>query len=267
MKRTPQSPAAGLVRQASEPPLVLGHRGYSSRAPENTLAAFRMIRELGIAGAELDVHQCATGELVVCHDPSLKRTGGVDLLITESPLAELREHSVGRWKGDEFAGERIPLLEEVLEELGPDVFLDVEVKHHATRVSWRPNPTGVEAEMVRLLRRHGFVGRCMVSSFDPFIVARVRRCTRDIPVAVIYADSDGMPLLLRRGGGRLIAGARIMKPHHDLADDRTVRRHHRGGRPVFAWTVDDPDLARRLADSGVDGLITNEPELICAALR
>src|SRR5512138_1617646 len=108
-------------------PLVLGHRGASADAPENTLAAFRLALAQGADGVELDVWRCATGEVVVAHDEDARRVAGVDLRIRDAPLAALRALDVGAWKGDRFGGERIPLLAEVLEAL-PGAVVNVELK-------------------------------------------------------------------------------------------------------------------------------------------
>ena len=249
-----------------ESPMVIGHRGYSSLAPENTLAAFELIRAHGIEAVELDVHRCATGEIVVAHDDTLERTAGVSRAIGDTPFDELREYDVGGFFDPRFAGERVPLLEEVLELLGTNCFFDVEIKHYASR-ALRPRPATVEAATVELIRRHGMVGRCIVSSFDPLVLRRVRLLAPEIPVAAIYASSAEMPYLLRRAGGRAVSGATVMKPHHASATVRHIRGQHRRGRLVMPWTVDDPELALELAARGADAIITNRPGEIRSALR
>jgi len=246
--------------------MIVGHRGYSSLAPENTMAAFALIREFGIAGVELDVHRCATGEIVVAHDATLERTAGVPVPLMTAPLAAIREHDVGVWFGQRFRGERVPLLEEVFELLANDAFFDIEIKHYATRFGSVVQGS-VEAETVRLVRRHGLVRRCIISSFDPFVVRRVRRFAPDIPVAAIYANTRDLPLFLRRSGGRLYSGATVMKPNHASATRGHVRHHQRRGRLVMPWTVDDEQLAVTLTGQGVDALITNRPAEIRTALE
>src|SRR5512138_815337 len=94
--------------RASGRPLVLGHRGASADAPENTLAAFRLALEQGADGVELDVWRCRTGEVVVLHDEDTRRVAGSPLRVREATLAELRALDVGAWKGPGFRGERIP---------------------------------------------------------------------------------------------------------------------------------------------------------------
>ena len=119
---------------------------------------------------------------------------------------------------------------------------------------------------MRLIRRHGLVRRCIVSSFDPLVVRRVRLLAPEIPVAAIYSSGRDVPFLLRRSGARFVSRATIMKPHHASATASHVDRHHRRGRLIVPWTVDDPDLAHELAGRGVDAIITNRPGEMSAAL-
>src|SRR6266511_1473205 len=104
----------GREPKASDPPfradrpLVLGHRGASAEAPENTLAAFRLAVAQGADGVELDVWRCGSGEVVVSHDEDLLRVGGTPLRIPDATLRDLRAVDVGAWKGSRFRGERVP---------------------------------------------------------------------------------------------------------------------------------------------------------------
>lgn len=252
--------------QESEIPMVVGHRGCPSMAPENSLASFSLIREHGIPGVELDVHQCTTGEIVVAHDDTLARIAGVPLAIRGASLAELREHDIGSSFDPLFAAERVPLLEEVFELLGPNVFFDVEIKHYSSR-ALRARAGGLEERTVALIRRHGLVRRCIVSSFDPLVIRRVRLIAPEIPVAAIYASTKDIPYLLRRGGARVVSGATVMKPNYLDATPAHIARQHRRNRLIMPWTVDDPRVAVELAERGVDAIITNRPIEIREALR
>ncbi|MFP4375839.1 MAG: glycerophosphodiester phosphodiesterase [Spirochaetales bacterium] len=246
-------------------PLVFAHRGASSQAPENTLAAFRLARELGTDGVELDIHLCATGELVVVHDESLLRTGGIDLPIRTSPLSALREHSVGGWFHDQFASERIPLLDEALDVLGPEQLIDIEIKPPGIRLG-KALPGSVEEVLATWIERRGVSDRVVVSSFDPLVVRRFGRIAPSVSRGVIYVNAPELPRMLRKGFGRVISGADVLKPHFAQADHKTLARANRRGRLVFAWTVDKPDEAVALSVAGVDGLITNRPAEIKAAI-
>jgi len=254
------------LRPAEAPPTVFGHRGMSRKAPENTLAAFALIAENTIPGVELDIHQCASGELVVAHDDTLTRTAGSDLVLREATLDQIREHEVGAWFGAPFTGEKVPTLAQLFDLLGDTVLYDVEIKSYGT--FWgEPLPNGPEATLVELIRSYGLTRNCIISSFDPLILRRVSRLTREIPIALIYSNSGNVPVTIRRGRGRLFCSPDIMKPAHSIVTAGYVRRHHAHGRPVIPWTVDDPEVARRLAGLGVDGVITNVPDVIMAALK
>lgn len=246
-------------------PMVIAHRGYSSKAPENTLAAFTLLCEHGINGVELDVHRCGSGEIVVIHDDSLQRVAGVPLPIATTPLAELLEHDVGRWFDARFAGERIPLLEDVFELLSGRCFIDIEIKRH--RSAGAPREEHAEAQVARLVRRHGLERRCIVSSFGPSIVRRVRKLDRNIVTAIIDGPGHDVASFARRKAARIVSDAPVVKPHHANATETLFARMHRRERLVMPWTVDDEELARSLANRGADAIITNRPGEILEALR
>jgi glycerophosphoryl diester phosphodiesterase len=244
----------------SQAPRIYAHRGDSAGAPENTLAAFRRALESGADGVELDVHLCATGEVVVVHDYGLARTTGLDAQVEHTPWSTIRALDAGSWYEPRFAGERVPLLAEVFSALGNRVHYDVEIK-------WTPRGIGpLEERVVREIERHGLGAHCVVSSFHPIAVRAVHRIEPALPTAVIYSGRAPMPFYLRRGQGRHLSKSRILKPEHTLVNDRTIRRSVRQGLAVFAWTVDDPAEAHRLASLGVHGIITNDPGRILAAL-
>ncbi|MDR0387757.1 MAG: glycerophosphodiester phosphodiesterase, partial [Treponema sp.] len=184
-------------------PLLFAHRGCSSLAPENTMAAFRMARETGAAGLELDIHITSDGELVVAHDDTFVRTApaganGDGRRLEEMTMREIRAIDVGSFFGPGFGGERPPLLAEVLEEFCPDLYVDIELKSRKTK----DDPLPVAA--ARLLKAMGRVTEesVTVSSFNPLCLAAFKRASPGIPVAVIYAVNPEVPWVLRRGAGR-----------------------------------------------------------------
>jgi glycerophosphoryl diester phosphodiesterase len=108
--------------------ILISHRGASHDAPENTLAAFRLAWEQGADGVEGDFSLTKDGKIVCLHDSTTKRTGDQDLRVSQSTLAELKQVDVGIWKGEQFRGERIPTLAEVLAVIPPGKRLFLEVK-------------------------------------------------------------------------------------------------------------------------------------------
>jgi glycerophosphoryl diester phosphodiesterase len=239
-----------------ERPLIIAHRGASADAPENTLAAFRLARAHGADGVELDVMRCATGEVVVFHDDDLLRLGKRAGATRATPLGALREIDLG-------GGERIPLLDEVLEELGP-LLVNVELK---SAPSWpeRLRDDGLAGAVADILRRHGTGVRALVSSFDPLLLGRFRLRAPELPTGLLFAHDQARPW--RQAWAAPLLRPLAVHPESLLVDARAVRRWHARGRAVNVWTVDDPAELRLLTALGVDGLITNRPKNTRAVIQ
>jgi len=250
------------VLEGFDRPLLFAHRGYSRRAPENTLSAFKAAREAGIPGVELDIHLCKSGELVVVHDHNLQRTAGTDAVVEQMPYEAIKELDAGSWFSPEFAGERVPLLSEVFELLGTHVYYDIEIKHKVR------GPAPAAPLLAELIRKHNLTERCLVSSFNPFALRTFRRATRLIPTALIYASDHSVPYMLRGGRGRYLVRPDALKPSHEhLNRARRFLIRALGTGTVIVWTVDDPELAVKLTRNRVHGIISNDPGPIQQALR
>jgi glycerophosphoryl diester phosphodiesterase len=236
--------------------LVLGHRGASADAPENTLAAFRLAAEQGADGVELDVWRCATGEVVVFHDEDATRIAGVPLRIRDASWSALRALDVGAHRGDRFRGERIPRLEEVLEAL-PRASVNVELKS-------RGRDLRLAAAAAKVLRAPGARDRVVVSSFDYRLLLAFRLAAPELPVAVLFEARDPGPAW---GGlaARLLRASAV-HPERSVVTPERARRGSARGLAFRAWTVDDPAEARRLAALGAAAVITNVPARIAPAL-
>ncbi|MCS7059702.1 MAG: glycerophosphodiester phosphodiesterase family protein [Anaerolineae bacterium] len=230
---------------------VIGHRGASAHAPENTLAAFRLAREQGADGIEFDVKRCATGEVVVMHDVSVDRTTNGRGAVHDLSLDELRRLNAGN-------GERVPLLDEVFEELGgrdhPTFLFNVEVTNYHT-----PHD-GLEAAVVDVVRRHNIAHRVLFSSFNPLTVHRLSRLAPDVPRAILYAPD--MPLYLRRVWLGAIVAHEFRHPHFSTVTPQLVEALRRRFLRVNVWTVNEPDDIRRMMDCGVAGVIGDSPRTL-----
>lgn len=239
-------------------PLVLGHRGASADAPENTLAAFRLALAQGADGVELDAWCCASGEVVVAHDEDTARTAGESLRIPDSPLAALRALDVGRWKGDAFRGERIPLLEEALEAV-PRAVVNVELKSRGGR------DLRLARAAARVIERAGAGPRAIVSSFDWRLLLAFRLAAPEVPVGLLF---DGERAWRARTwlATRLFAPAAV-HPDRALVTEARLRAWNARGLAVNVWTVDDPADAALLAKGGAAALVSNVPGRIREAIR
>lgn len=229
-------------------PLVIGHRGASADAPENTLASFLLAREQGADGIELDVQLSADGELVVFHDTRVERITNGRGAVTQMPAVALRALDAGQ-------GQVIPTLAEVFELLGANFLYNVEIKE------WRWRNQGIETAVAALIHKHNLDRQVLVSSFNPLVLRRIRpHLTRSTPLALIHGGS-----WLRHGGA--LANYPADHPQHSRVDEAYLAWARRRGMRVHVWTVDEPAEARRLAQLGVHGIITNRPRHIRQALQ
>ncbi|MGC3997567.1 MAG: glycerophosphodiester phosphodiesterase [Anaeromyxobacter sp.] len=238
-------------------PLVLGHRGASGEAPENTLAAFRLALAQGADGVELDVWRCATGEVVVIHDEDARRTAGAPMSVPGSPLAALRTLDVGAWKGAAWRGERIPLLAEVLEAL-PGAVVNVELKS-------RGRDPGLASAAAAVIRDARAGERVIVSSFDFRLLAAFRAAAPELPLGLLFDDSRSWRL-------RVALGLRWLRPAAVHPDRRLVtparaQAWRARGLAMNVWTVDDGPELERLCALKAGAVIANDPAAARAAVR
>jgi len=234
---------------------VVAHRGASGHAPENTLAAFRRAVELGAAFIETDLQISRDAHIVVIHDDRLDRTTTGRGPVREHTLAELRELDAGSWYDSQFAGERIPRLEEVLEfSRQSDIVFYLEIKPGA--------PWGVEQAVVGALRSAGETTRAVVLSFDAATLATVRRLEPTLMTGYLYDRQQ--PDAVQRA---LELGARQLAPRGDLVTPELVAEARRNSLQVVTWTINKPEQMRTLAAAGVDGIMTDYPDRLIAVLR
>ncbi len=233
-------------------PLILGHRGASAYAPENTLAAFRRaLAEGGADGFELDVTLSADGVPVVIHDDTVDRTTDGVGAVARLTLAQLRSLDAGKWFGLSFERERIPTLDEVFATVGPRAIINVELKLD-------PSPgRELAVKVAALIRAHGVERRVLVSSFYYDNLQRLKRADPALPVGLLYSPHE--PGQMLRAWLNPGVRAEAHHPHHRLVNAFT-RRWWRTRR-VNVWTVNAEADLRRLMRLGVDGLITDRPDV------
>jgi glycerophosphoryl diester phosphodiesterase len=226
-------------------PLILGHRGASARVTENTLEAFVKAKEEGADGVELDVQCCGSGEVVVFHDRDLKRLLKDDRSLLSVKLSELRKLKLA-------GGETVPTLDDVLDALPAGFLVNVELKGQGTG-----RGLGLVEGVCRVLDRHPKKS-VLCSSFDPGLLALLRIRRPAVLRGLLFHQEQSLPL--RRGWLAPLLGAFALHPERVLVTEERMSDWRRGGFTVNVWTVDDPVEARRLADLGVDAIITNDPE-------
>jgi glycerophosphoryl diester phosphodiesterase len=240
-------------------PLNIGHRGASAAAPQNTLAAFRRALELGADGVELDVHLSADGMPVVMHNFDVDETTDGTGQVADKTLAELKELDAGSKFAPQFAGERIPTLAEVFEALEGKLLVNVELKDIS------PKGVGLEAAVAEVVRQCGMESKVLFSSFNPFALRRTQSLAPEIPSGLLYAH--GLPIYLRRAWFAPFTPHEARHPHAEMTDARLVKWCHARKLRVNVWTVNEPDEMKRLISLGVDGIITDVPDVLGAIVR
>jgi glycerophosphoryl diester phosphodiesterase len=235
---------------------IIGHRGASGHAPENTLAAFRRAVELGARFIETDLQLSRDSRLVAMHDDTLDRTTNGRGPVNRLTLAELRELDAGSWFGPQFAGERIPTLEEILQfARETDVVFYLEIK--SSSGAW-----GMEHTVVGALREAQEVVRPVVLSFDPATLAAVRGIEPTLMTGFLFQWP------LEDAVERAISvGARQLAPHGDQVTPELVTAARRNNLQVVTWTINGPAQMRALISAGVDGIMTDYPDRLVAVLR
>ncbi|WP_433239606.1 glycerophosphodiester phosphodiesterase [Streptosporangium sp. CA-135522] len=248
------------------PPIAnVAHRGASAYAPENTIAAFETAHERHADMFELDVQETRDHELVLMHDTTLARTTDVERVfpdrapwrVGDLTLAEIRRLDAGSWFSSKYKGEPVPTLGETLRTMGGSrLGLLLEIK--APQLY-----QGIEARVADELRRNPSwlnPGRLIVQSFDWDSMRVFHRAMPQVEIGLL-----GTPTTARLPELADFAG-RINPPYDDLTPDY-VRRVHDHHMEVFAWTVDDPEIMRRLISYRVDGIITNRPDVLHALIH
>lgn len=242
-----------------ERPLIIGHRGARALAPENTLAGLRAGILACADGVEFDVQRTRDGHLVLFHDDDLARITGVRGLLVKNTLAQLRELNAGGYFGPQYAGEVIPTLDEAIDSLPRDCFLNIEAKRKKLLSD------GLEAGIAEAVRRHNLYDRVIVSSFNPAALWRIGRMDRRILLGLLY--ETGMPFLLDSGWPRTFLRLDALHPSWGQVTPELVQETHARGQRVFTWTVNEPEDMQQMIDAGVDGIITDRPDLLAALLE
>jgi glycerophosphoryl diester phosphodiesterase len=236
------------------PPLRIAHRGASGQwlAPENTLAACEKAIQLGVDAIEIDVHATRDGQIVVLHDPSIDRTTDGAGLVVDLSADQVRQADAGSWFGADFAGERIPLLEEVLDLARHRAMVLVEIKAEF-----------ITERILQVIDTVAAAEHVIVQSFNPATVERVKLLAPVLPTALLVGQLPTTPSRVR--ARRMVqqvlqVGANVLAIWHATLTPPFLEEMRKRGVAVWAWTVDQDIIMRDLAMMGVQGIITNYPD-------
>ena len=261
--RLPSQPFAGQGGA-----VVLAHRGFSGRFPENTMLAFEKAAELPIDGLEMDIYATRDDVLVISHDDSVARMTDGDGRIQTYTLAELQQLDAGyNFTPDNgqtypFRGQgiSIPTMEQVLARFS-DLWINVDIKQHEPRVV---------SLFCDLIRRHNAAERLCVGSFANETVEQFRRQCPEVVTLATHSEIEALYLwqklhlsqFFQRGGHAMQIPPKKEKwgLTFDMITPRFIQAAHDHGMALHVWTINEPNEMGRLIASGVDGLITNFPD-------
>ena len=215
----------------STAPILLGHRGARSVAsvPENTIVSFDLALEHGCDGVEFDLRLTSCGRALVCHNPKVGK-----IAVSKATARQLLH---------------LPRLEDVLRHYGHRTFLDIELKVR-----------GLESKVLSALRERPANGNYVVSSFIPEVIMELNARSATVPTGIICQKSSQLIHWRKLPVQYVIV-------HYSLLNRRLINLIHNAGRKVFTWTVNDAKAMVRLANWGVDGIISDDTQLLAKTLR
>ena len=210
---------------------------------------------MGAGFIETDLQLSRDARLVAIHDATVNRTTNGQGAVHDLTLAELRRLDAGSWFGSEFAGERIPTIEEILEFAKKhDVVFYLELKPSG---SW-----GGEHALISALRESGEIARTVVISFDPAILANARKIEPTVMTGLLFEGQISDPL-----AKAIEIGARQLAVRGSLVTPRLLKEARQRDLQVVCWTVNHPAHMRLLSEAGVDGIISDYPDRLLELTR
>ncbi|HEX3559600.1 MAG TPA: glycerophosphodiester phosphodiesterase [Pyrinomonadaceae bacterium] len=247
-------------------PLIIGHRGASGYAPENTLAAFDMALQEGADGIEFDVRLARDRVPVVIHDASLLRTAYLERLVEEFDSTLLSQCYVGEWYNahrpklarESFVWEQIPTLAQVCERYGAHhLYIEMKCEQPSRRAE-------LARVVVGLLREHGLGERVVVKSFEHDSLVEVKRLAPEVRTAALFGRSWPRPLVpaAKIIRGAEACGADEISLHRSLLRKTTVKAAQRRGFEVVVWTANSSVLLRRAVALNLRAVITDYPRYL-----
>ena len=244
---------------------IIAHRGASHDAPENTIAAFSMAWQQGADGIEGDFRLSKDGKIFCMHDATTLRTTGKDLAIAETTSAELRKLDAGAWKGKQWEGEKIPLIDEVLATVpeGKKIYMEIKCGPEIFPAIRKPlESSGLENEQV------------VIISFDGKIIAESKRQFPRLKALLLTAfKEDAATGLIKPTPGEILSDLERIGADgtdclaHKIVDRNFVEFFRSAGKEVHVWTVDELSETRRLLEAGVDALASNRAAWLKKQLR
>lgn len=238
-------------------PLIIAHRGASAYAPENTLSSIRKAVQMGTDGIELDVRLSKDGNVVVIHDRSVNRTSNGNGRVEDLTLEQLKNLDFGSWFSSEFKNERIATLEEVFSYLKDwNGLINVEIKSEWLQF------TAIEKKVAELILKFDRQDNTIVSSFSALSLIKFKLIKSRIQTGILYHTSDKLPLIRAK-----LLNVDAIHPWYENVTKEVRKNASKNNIKINTYTVDNPAEIRKLASMGMDGIITNVPDVALKAIN
>ena len=238
---------------------VISHRGANQVAPQNTLPAFKKSFEIGCDGVETDIHLTKDGIPVLCHNFTIDETSTGKGAIKDMTYEELLQFDFGSYKGEEFKGTKIPLVEDFIKlckENNVEV-LNIELKSEV------PGEAPIEFPKVtiELAKKYDMFDKLIISSFDPAILVVCKKLDPNCKTGLLYAPDKkiGRKIMFKPFKFAKEIKADAVHPFSALVTKEYVKKAHKEGIMVNPWTVNKEKEIKRMIFCGVDGIITDDP--------
>lgn len=232
----------------SEQQDIVAHRAGSMFAPENTLTALDYAIEANAEYAEIDIQQSKDGELIVLHDTNFKRTTGVDKNVWDATYDEIKTYNAAKYYPKYYASKiKIPTLEEMIKRADGKIKLMIEIKKNG-------HEHNIEEETINLIKKYDFEDQCVIASMDLNILHKVKELDKNIKTvyitAIAYGDYNGMD------------DVDMFSIESTFVNRSVISEIHDENKKVFAWTVNEDASIRKLLSLHIDGIVTDNPELV-----
>jgi len=237
--------------------LAIAHRGFSSVAPENTLAAFQRALELKPDLIECDVRRAKDGTIMVIHDPTLERTTNGTGRVADLSLTELKQLDAGSWFSDEFAGEQLPTLKEYLDLDWSTTSPLIEIKEEE-----------LVDDVVALIQSRDLSRRAVICSFHHAIGSRLKESEPAIRFSPLISRKEGIvgQEAIQLAQEAASVNGWVLGVNYTAITPDLIKAAHDTGLLIEAWTVDDENDMRNMVDMGIDVIASNRVDTLLRVL-
>lgn len=238
--------------------LNIAHRGFSGKYPENTMIAFKKAVEIGSDGIETDVHMTKDGAIVICHDEKLDRTTNGQGFIKDFTYDEIKKLDAGLKFGERFKGEAIPDIDEFLDYVkDKNILVNIELKNDMIHYK------NLEEKVVEKIYEYGMKDKVILSSFNHYAMVKVKDIDSSIKTGLLYEA-----VLYKAEEYAKMVGSDALHPYFPAVMDKTVVDNiKKQGIAINTYTVNEEKDMEKLIQLGIDGIITNYPDVLGKLVR